>query len=66
MNDILTDFFKNNGPICSTGKVNDIFRNMEKKGEIKVIRETSTTPTGRPSKFFVDEKGKLTKLRWHS
>ena len=66
LNDILANFFMINGPVCSTGKVNDIFRNMENSGKIDIIREPGTTPTGRPSKFFADEKGKITKLRWKS
>lgn len=66
LNDILADFFTINGPICSTGKINDIFKNMENSGKISVIREPATTPTGRPSKFFADEKGKITRLRWKS
>lgn len=65
LNDILADFFMLNGPICTTGKVKEIYKNLEKLGEICVIRDPAVTDkTGRRSKFFADEKGKITKLRW--
>ena len=67
LNDILADFFMQYGPICTTGKVKEIYKEMEKTGEIVVVRDPATTEkTGKPSRFFADEKGKATKLRWKS
>lgn len=67
LNDILADFFMINGPICTTGKVKDIYRLLEKTGEIVVDREPAVTDiTRKPSTFFSDGKGKITKLRWKS
>ena len=63
LNVILAEFFMINGPICSTGKVNDVFRNMENSGKIEVVRRPATTPSGKISKFFADGKGKTTILR---
>lgn len=67
LNDILAEFFMQYGPICTTGKVKEIYKAMEKTGEIVVVRDPATTEkTGKPSRFFADEKGKTTKLRWKS
>nr|WP_288828354.1 three-Cys-motif partner protein TcmP [uncultured Clostridium sp.] len=67
LNDILADFFMQNGPICSTSKVKEIYKALEKLGKIVVVRDPATTDkTGNPSRFFADEKGKTTKLRWKS
>lgn len=67
LNDILADFFIQNGPVCTTGKVKDIYKALEKSGEIVVVRNPSVTDkTEKPSRFFADEKGKTTKLRWKS
>ena len=67
LNDILADFFIKNGPICTTGKIKDTYKSLEKLGKIVVVRTPSVTDkTGKPSRFFSDEKGKTTKLRWQS
>lgn len=67
LNDILADFFIKNGPICTTGKIKDTYKSLEKLGKIVVVRTPSVTDkTGKPSRFFADEKGKTTKLRWQS
>lgn len=66
LNDILADFFMVHGPICSTGEVNKVYKNMEKTRRIEVIRTPETTSTGQLSRFFADERGKMTRLRWIS
>lgn len=65
LNDILADFFMLYGPLCTTGKVKSIYRDMEKLGEIEVDRKPKLTALERPTSFFADEKGKITKLRWN-
>lgn len=64
LNVILSEFFMEYGPICTTGNVKDVFRELEKTGEIEVVRNPSLTEKMKPTKFFADEKGKTTKLRW--
>ena len=65
LNDVLADFFMINGPICTTGKVKDVYKILEKEGKIDVFREPAfTDKRKKPSSFFADEKGKITKLRW--
>lgn len=66
LNDILVEFFMVNGPICTTGNVNKILKEFEKIGKIVVVRIPATTANDKPTKFFKDEKGKVTKLRWKS
>lgn len=67
LNDILADFFMINGPICTTGNVKEIYKSLEKEGKIIVERIPPLTEIfGKPSKFFADEKGRITKLRWKS
>lgn len=52
------------GVICRTKSVKDVYRDLEKSGELIVHRNPSITPTGRPATYFADEKGKQTELRW--
>lgn len=67
VNSILADFFMLNGPICTTGNVKDVYKALEKNGEIEVVRYPAVTEkTGKPSRFFTEEKGKTVKLRWKS
>ncbi len=64
LNRIIADFYTVNGPICKTGTIKNIYRNLELAGKIEVFREPPVTGTGRVPKFFADEKGKKTELRW--
>lgn len=65
LNEILADFFMLNGPICTTGKINEIYKELEKYKKIEVIRKPAYTDKKKmPSTFFADEKGKTTQLRW--
>lgn len=64
LNRIIADFYTINGPICKSGAIKDIYRNLESTGKLAVFREPPTTETGRASKFFADEKDKKTELRW--
>jgi hypothetical protein len=67
LNQVLADFFVKNGPICSTKAVKDVYRDLENNRIIDVRRNPAfTEKTGQPSKFFADEKGKKTELRWLS
>ena len=55
------------GPICSTKAVRDVYRDLAENKIIDVQRDPAFTEiTGKPSKFFADEKGKKTELRWLS
>lgn len=64
LNEALADFFINHGAICSTGTVKKIVRDLEKKGQIEVVRYPAKTNTGRPSTFMDEVKGKSIKVRW--
>lgn len=64
LNRILADFYTINGPICKSGAIKEIYKNLESAGKLEVFREPPTTGTGRVSKFFADEKNQKTELRW--
>ncbi len=67
LNLILADFFMKYGPICSTSTVKEAYKDLANQGKINVRRDPPfTKKTGQPSKFFADEKGKKTELRWLS
>jgi len=66
LNLVLADFFMKYGPICSTKKVKDIYKELVAQGKLDIQRQPQFTPTGRPSSFFADGKGKITELRWLS
>jgi three-Cys-motif partner protein len=65
LNLVLADFFMKYGPICSTSSVKNIYKELEQNRRIDIKRNPAfTEKTGKPSKFFADEKGKKTELRW--
>ena len=64
LNQVMADFYSTYGVICRTKTVKDMYRDLEKSGELIVQRNPSTTPTGRLATYFADEKGKQTILRW--
>jgi three-Cys-motif partner protein len=67
LNFVLADFFMKYGPICSMKAVKDVCKDLESSRKIDVQRyPVLTEMTGKPSKFFADEKGKKTELRWLS
>jgi hypothetical protein len=67
LNVVLADFFMKNGPVCSTKNIKDVYKDLEHSGKIDVKRDPEfTEKISRPSRFFADEKGKKTELRWLS
>ena len=64
LNQVMADFYSTYGGICRTKTVKDVYRDLEKSGELVVLRRPSTTPKGRLATYFADEKGKQTILRW--
>lgn len=64
LNQVMADFYSTYGVICRTKTVKDVYRDLEKSGELVVLRRPSTTPKGRLATYFADEKGKQTILRW--
>lgn len=65
LNNIMADFYMIYGPICPTKDIKNVYKQLEKQGYIMVIREPKLTETKKqPSKFYADDNGKMTKLRW--
>ena len=58
LNQVMADFYSTYGVICRTKTVKEMYRDLEKSGELIVHRNPSTTPTGRRTTYFADEKGK--------
>lgn len=51
------DFCNEYGVVCPFSMIHDILGDMEKKGEIEIIRDPAKTETGKKSQFW-DEKGR--------
>jgi hypothetical protein len=60
----LAVFFVKHGVICSTGDVTKVLKKFEKAGRINVMRNPSTTKTGKPSAFMQEGKGKTVSVKW--
>lgn len=60
----LAVFFVKHGVICSTGDVTKVLKKFEKDGRIDIMRNPSTTKTGKPSAFMQEGKGKTVSVKW--
>lgn len=60
----LAVFFVKHGVICGTGDVTKVLKKFEKAGRINVMRNPSTTKTGKPSAFMQEGKGKTVSVKW--
>ena len=58
LNNLLADFFCENGVICARKDIIEILKKLEGAGTIEVSREPSHTDRGVGSKFWSDDKGK--------
>ncbi len=65
LNYLNADFFIKYGPICKTGDLTNIYKDLEDEGKIIVKRTPTKTESGRESKFFSDEKEKVTEIKWN-
>ena len=64
LNVALAVFFVKHGAICSTGDVAKVLKKIEKGGRLAVMRNPSTTKTGKPSAFMQEGKGKTVSVKW--
>jgi three-Cys-motif partner protein len=62
---LIASFFTEYGVLCKSGAIREIWKSMEKTNEIEVIRSPATTPNGKPSTFFSEDrkKGQSVKIR---
>lgn len=56
-------FFTQQGVLCKSGVIRDIWKDMEKCGTIEVTRTPATTITGRRTTFFTEGKGQSVLIR---
>jgi hypothetical protein len=55
---LIAAFFTEHGVLCKSGDIRCIWSDMEKANLIKVTRIPATTSkTGKPFKFFTEDKG---------
>ena len=63
--DALAIFFMKYGPLCSTGSVKKVLKDLEKKGMLQVLRNPEYTSNGkRKSMFMSEEKNQRVSVRW--
>ena len=55
---LIATFFTEYGVLCKSGGVRDIWKELEKSGEIEVTRIPVTTPTEKSSIFFTEDRRK--------
>lgn len=65
LHDALAVFFMKHGPMCSTGKVKKILKELEKKGSLQVLRNPEYTANGKRKTTFMSEGSKQkVSVRW--
>lgn len=62
--DALAMFFIKYGPICSTGDIKKILKNLESQKRLSVLRDPSVKQGGRPTTFMTEGKGQTVSVRW--
>lgn len=66
VNVALAQFYMKYGPICSTGEIKKVLKQLESEGKVDVVRTPPYTSTGKLSAFFSDEKSKTVSIRWRA
>lgn len=65
LHDALAIFFMKYGPLCSTGSVKKVLKDLEKKGMLQVLRNPEYTSNGkRKSTFMSEGKNQRVSVRW--
>ncbi len=63
--DALAIFFMKYGPVCSTSKVKNVLKELEKKGTLEVHRYPAyTSNNNRKSSFMSEDKNHKVSVRW--
>ncbi len=61
--EVIADFYAQEGVICKAEVIRKALRQMEKDGTLTVKRDPSHTPTGKPSTFFTTARGQEVVVR---
>lgn len=65
LHDALAIFFMKYGPLCSTGSVKKVLKDLEKEGMLQVLRNPEYTSNGkRKSTFMSEGKNQRVSVRW--
>lgn len=62
--DALAMFFVKHGPICSTGDVKKILKDLEREKRLAVQRKPDVKKNGTPTTFMTEGKGQTVSVRW--
>lgn len=66
LHDTLADFFVKYGPICATTEVKKILQQLQKDGDIHILRFPDTTSNGRPTKYMSENGKQTVSVRWRT
>ncbi|NLZ94323.1 MAG: hypothetical protein GX921_00665 [Bacteroidales bacterium] len=64
LSEALAMFFIKHGPICKTGKIKEMLKQLEKQQRLDVRREPSKTTKGEPTSFMSESPKKSVHVRW--
>lgn len=62
--DALAMFFVKHGPICSTGDVKKLLKNLESEKRLTILRNPGIKKGGKPTTFMTEGKGQTVSVRW--
>lgn len=62
--DALANFFIKHGPICSTGEIKKVLKNLEGAKRIEIIRKPGVSKTGKPRRFMEENSRQTVSVRW--
>ena len=61
--EFLAGFANDFGLICDFKMIEDILGELQKAGDIDIIRAPATTPTGRPAAYWEEKDGRTVTIR---
>lgn len=65
LHNALALFFMEYGPLCSTGTVKKVLKDLEKKGRLQILRDPEYTSNGeRKTSFMSEDKNQRVSVRW--
>lgn len=57
-------FFVKHGPICSTGDVKKVLKNLDGEKRLAILRNPGIKRGGKPTTFMTEGKGQTVSIRW--
>ena len=66
LHDALSIFFIKYGPMCATGDVKKILLQLQKEGNLGIMRNPDATTNGTPTKFMSENSKQTVSVRWRT